>query len=180
MIEFQGKFDENIIKKLNNRTLKRMMWFIGGLSVIIMLLGILGIVCREDVQDLFLGVYFIVFGAIFSPLVILLVKVLQNYHVKSFYIMSSETLQAFRFYPDKLEITQIKKCGNGEENEFEDNAVAKYSCFFKAEETKDAYFLFISRMQTFVIPKNDLKQGTIGDLNDLLSANLGRKFKRCK
>ncbi len=30
MIEFQGKFDENIIKKLNNRTLKRMMWFIGG------------------------------------------------------------------------------------------------------------------------------------------------------
>lgn len=55
MIEFQGKFDENIIKKLNNRTLKRMMWFIGGLSVIIMLLGILGIVCREDVQDLFLG-----------------------------------------------------------------------------------------------------------------------------
>ncbi|MDE7181944.1 MAG: hypothetical protein K2O41_02775 [Clostridia bacterium] len=180
MVEFQGKFDGNVTKSLNNRAFKKFWWLFVLLSLIFVAVGIIGIVCREDSHDLGLGIYFIVMGVIFTPLVFLLTKLLQKKIDKSMSIMSSDTTEIFQFYPDRLIINQ-RKIRNGEEEcEYEATTNTRYSYLHKVEETHDKYFLRISKMQSHVVNKCDLTQGTIEELNSILASNLGLRFKKMK
>lgn len=172
MIEFQGRFDSNVTNSMNKRTFKRMWWMFAICSSVFILLGALSVAFPEDSFDTGLGIFFICFGALFTPIVILLTKVLQKRLNKSMSILSPDTTEIYQFYPDKLVITQRK----GEE--YEAVTTAKYSYLFKVEETPSTYFLFISKMQSHVVNKADLTQGSLAELNSILSQNLGTKFKQ--
>ncbi|MDE6442120.1 MAG: YcxB family protein [Clostridia bacterium] len=178
MVEFEGKFDESVTKSLNNRTFKKLWWVFVLFSAVFILLGVCGILFREDGEDLSYGIFLIAVGVLFTPAVFLLTKILQKRVDKSMSVMSSDTTQTFQFYPDKLVISQVKQRYGEEECEYQATTIARYSYLYGAEETRDTYFLRISKMQYHVVNKCDLKQGTIEELNSILSSNLGQRFKR--
>lgn len=177
MVEFQGKFDESVTKSLNNRAFKKMWWLFVVFSVVFICLGIAGIVLREDNEDLSYGIFLIALGVLFTPAVLLLTKIVQKRVDKSMSVMSSDTTQTIQFYPDKMIITMVKQRNGEEESEYEATTTARYSYLYMVEETRDTYFLRISKMQFHVVKKCELKQGTIEELNSILSYNLGQRFK---
>ena len=174
MIEFQGRFDSNSTTALNRRVFKKLWWLFVICSLTLGLVGILLVAFPEDFSDIILGVLLMCFGALFTPFVILLTKLIQKKQNQSMNILSPDTVQVFQFYPDKLIITQRKG------DEYEAMTTAKYSYLYKVEETVSNYFLYISKVQSHVVNKADLTQGTLGDLNEILKANLGDKFKQVK
>lgn len=174
MIEFVGKFDSNVTKSLNKHQIKKFWWAYALFSLIFIGIGVLGILTPEDMSDIVFGVIMIVFGALFTPLVLLITKSTQKKLDKSMPILSADTIETFQFYPDKLVIIQRK----GEE--FEAVTTAKYSYLYKVEETPTHYFLKISKMQSHVVNKANLTQGTIEELNNILYANLGASFIHAK
>jgi hypothetical protein len=48
------------------------------------------------------------------------------------------------------------------------------------KETKEAYLLFISNIQSHVVPKKDLVDGTLVELNNYFRIKLQNKFKEMK
>ena len=174
MVEFQGRFDSNSANALNRRALKKMWWVLVFCSAVFAVAGVLLAVFAEDLSDKILGILLACVGVFFAPLVKVLSKSSQNRLNKSMNILSSETVQVFQFYPDKLVITQRKG------DEYEGVTTAKYSYLYKVEETVSTYFLYISKMQSHVVNKADLVQGTLGELNEIFTANLGPKFKQVK
>lgn len=174
MIEFVGKFDSNVTKSLNGHQVKKLWWAYAVFSLLFIGIGVLGVLTPEDMSDVVFGVIMMVFGVLFTPLALLLTKLMQKKLDKSMSILSEETQEIFQFYPDKLVITQRK----GEE--FEAVTTAKYSYLYKVEETQTHYFLKISKVQSHVVSKENLTQGTIEELNTILYANLGTSFTRAK
>lgn len=63
---------------------------------------------------------------------------------------------------------------------FKGDLTAAYSYCYKIKETATHYFIYISYAQAFVVPKADIVEGSIEELNSILSSNLGEKFKRSK
>lgn len=180
MVEFKGRFDENKTKSMNAHSLKKLWWLYLLLSVLIVLCGVISIALREDTEDLIFGITFVVLGVLFAPLVFLITFVLQKKVNNSMSVMSSDTTETYQFYPDRLIIKQIKLRSGEEESEYEATTNARYSYLYTVEETRDCYFMRISKMQTHVVYKSDLTQGTIEELNQILQSNLGLKFKRMK
>lgn len=171
MVEFKGVFDGNVSKSLNNRAFKKLWWIVGIAGLVFVAIGILGVVFPEDSSDVYLGSVCIGFGALFPVIWIFLSRVIQKRMDKTMSIMSPDTSETYQFYPDKLIITMRK----GEE--YESVITAKYSYLYKVEETSDTYFMLISKAQSHVVKKSGLTQGSIEELNRILSENLGVKFK---
>ena len=174
MIEFQGRFDSSAASALNKRVFKKLWWIFVICSLVFVVIGTLLVVFPEDLSDTVLGVVLICFGALFTPLVLWFSKRIQKKQNETMHILSPDTLQIFQFYPDKLVITQRKG------DEYEGITTAKYSYLFKVEETATTYFLFISKVQSHVVNKADLVQGTIEELNEIFIRNIGPKFTRTK
>lgn len=178
MVEFQGRFNENVTKSLNNRTFKKLWWLFVLVSVLFIGLGLTGIFFREDNEDLSYGIFLLVTGVLFTPLVFLLTMLLQKNLTKSMSILSPDTTEMYEFFPERLIITQRKMLYG--EKEYESVTNTRYSYLYTVEETRDSYFLRISKMQSHVVNKADLTRGTIEELNEILAANLGAKFKRMR
>ena len=174
MIEFQGRFDSSNADALNKRAFKKMWWLFIICAVALAGTGIFIVVLAEDYSDTVAGIILISFGVLFAPLVKLLTNLIQKRMNKSMNILSSDTVQVYQFFPDKLVITQRKG------DEYEATTTAKYSYLYKVGETATTYFLFVSKMQSHVVNKSDLTQGTLEELNGILYTNLGTKFKKLK
>lgn len=54
---------------------------------------------------------------------------------------------------------------------------ARYSYIYKAIEDNNYFYLYISKMQSHVIDKSSITQGTLEEVTALLKTNLGDKFK---
>lgn len=176
MVEFQGKFDENVTKSLNKQALKKLTWVYAVASAVFIVLGVIWLISPEDAFDIGLGVFFIIVGLLFTPLMLLLSKKSQKKMDESMHILSSETQVTYQFYPDRIFISQKKPIGEND-YEYEATTNARYSYFYFVEETPDCYFMQISKSQSHVVNKRDLTQGTLEELNSILSYNLGSKFK---
>ena len=174
MINFKSKFDENVTNALSKHQLKKVGWALGVISLFFTVFGVLCIVFREDASDLSLGIFLIAFGLLYFPLVLGLSKVFQKKWNKSMSIMSADTEIEFSFDEERCTIIQIKG------DEYKGVTEAKYVCFYKVIETKENYFLYISKSQSHVVNKKDLVDGSIEELNEILSKNLDVKFKQYK
>lgn len=172
MIEFKSTFDSTVTKKLNFHQMKKFWWLYALFMILFIFMGAVGVITQEDESDLILGITLIVIGAVFPVLCILLTILLQRRVDKSMSILSGDTTETYQFYPDKLVITMTKG------DEYEGITTAKYSYLYRVEETEENYFLLISKTQSHVVNKRDLTQGTIEELDAILSSNLGANFKR--
>lgn len=169
MIVFETKFNENVTTNINKHTMKKISWVYVLTSALFIFLGVMDVVGGNN-----FGWGLIVFGVLFFPLCFLLTKIIQKNLNKTMTILSDNTQEKYVFDDKKFYIEQIK----GEN--YKGTTEATYDYFFKVEETKTHYFLYISKHQAHVVPKEDIIQGTIEECNHLLSYNLGPKFKQYK
>ena len=174
MVEFKSKFDASKTKALNNHTFKRLKWLIIGLSLFLIIFGVLGILLREDESDLISGIVLIVFGVLFSPFVIGLTYIIQRNINKSMSILSDCTDEIYTFDEEYITITQQKG------DAYFAQTKASYDYIYQIKEDKNYYFLYISKMQSHVIDKASLTQGSLDELNDYFYKNLGNKLKKLK
>lgn len=174
MIEFVGKFDGNAANSATKMQVKKLWWLYALISLLFIIMGIFGVVLPKDNSDIVFGVVMLVFGVLFTPLCLLLTKLLQKNLNKSMSVLSSDTVETYQFFPDRLIITQRKG------DDYEATTSTKYSYLYKVEETPTHYFMKISKVQMHVVKKADLTQGTIEELNEILASNLGIKFKAAK
>lgn len=173
MVKFVTKFDSNATKDLNKHAMKKLIWVLVLVSLFFTGCGMYNLFSEDG---LFLGIFFTAFGLLYIPIVWLLTKVIQKRRNKTMYILSEETLETFTFTEDKVFIEEVK----GEK--YKAFVETTYDYFYRIDETATHYFLYISKVQSHVVPKCDIKEGTIEELNTLLFNNLGPKFnmQKCK
>ncbi len=171
MVEFKSKLDSSKTTALNNRTFKKLLWFYALLSLILIVMGVLCVVLKEDNSDFASGIGLIVFGVLITPIGYLLTRVLQKRLDKSTVFISPDTEEVYTFDEQYITVTQTKG------DVFFATTKAKYSYIYKAYEDKNYYYLYISKIQSHVIDKSSITQGTLDELHTLLITNLGSKFK---
>lgn len=170
MVEFDSVFDENTAKALNRLTLKKIWWLFVIVSLAACILGVDSLLQNEPV----IGSIMLVIGVLFTPLTLLLSQVTQKKLNQSMTLLSSETKEYFRFEEQKMLVRQTKG------NEYLSTTEAAYAHLYQVIETKDCYFLYISKAQAYVVFKNSLIFGSLDELNFILTNNLGSRFKRQK
>lgn len=172
MVEFRSKLDSSKTSALNKSSFKRMLIPILILSAVIIALGVLGIVYGEDDGDFSSGVFLVVVGALFTPFVWIVSVILRKRMDNSSSFIDPNTEEVYAFDDDFVTITQNRG------DEYTAYTKAKYNYFYRVREERDYYFLYISKAQCHVIDKSSLTQGSIDEMNSLLRAQLGPKFKQ--
>jgi len=71
----------------------------------------------------------------------------------------------YEFFADEVVIESSLTNVNGKAN-------ANYSYFEKVYETKDTFYLYISKYQAFLLRKSDIIEGNVSDLQNLFRRNL--------
>ncbi|MGN1076900.1 MAG: YcxB family protein [Candidatus Gallimonas sp.] len=172
MVEFRSKLDGSKSRALNNRTFKKLLWMYVLLTVLLIVLGVVGIVLKEDSSDFAAGIGLIVLGVLITPLGYLLSRFLQKRFDKSATYISDDTEEIYQF--DEQFITLTQTMGDV----FTSTLKARYSYLYKAREDNRCFYLYISKMQSHVIDKSSITQGSLEEVTALLKTNLGDKFKR--
>lgn len=170
MIEFRTKFDSSKTNAVNKNTFKRFAWAFVLFSAIFIAIGIAEIAVG-DAEDLSYGIFLLVVGVLFMPLVWVLTKIIQRSLDRSMSIMSSETEEIYTFEEDYIKIDSRRG------DEYHGFTEAKYTYLYRVIENDKFYFLYISKAQCHVVDKASLTVGTLVELNSLLRAQLGPKFK---
>lgn len=174
MVQFHSKLDSSKTDAINKSTFKRLWWVLALSSALFILIGVIGILLMEDIGDMAFGIFFIAVGVCLAPLVLLITKITQKKVNKTASFISNDTDEIYTFDTDHFTVMQRKA------DIFNSNIDAKYSYLFKVIENKTHYFMYISKMQCYVIDKTSLTQGTLEELNTILKNNLGAKFKCCE
>ncbi len=165
-IVFKTCFDASVTSSLNKRALGKIAWLFIVLGVFLCLLGAVSI----KGGDVGYGVFLIVLGVIMYPVCIVATKLTQKNVNKTMSIMGSTTEEVYTFTESVFMLVQTK----GED--FKGTTEAKYNYFYKIIEDRDNYFLYISKMQCHVLPKNSLVEGSFKDLDEIFFKNLGKNF----
>ena len=109
----------------------------------------------------------IIFTAIFPfvvPLVLLLLPVLLTSMNKS----AIGAVNNYEFYDNEAIVVSTVPSASGQTK-------AKYSFFESVYETKDIFYLYISKRRAFVLKKQDITEGSISDLKTIFKNNLPTK-----
>lgn len=171
MVEFRSKLNSGKSRALNNNMFKKLLWLYVLLTVLLIAAGVVGIVFKEDSSDFASGVGLIVFGVLITPLGYLLTLFLQKRNDKAATYISDDTEEVYLFDEQFITLTQTRG------DVFTSTLKARYSYIYKASEDKNYFYLYISKMQSHVIDKSSLTQGTLGEAAALLKTNLGDRFK---
>lgn len=171
MVEFRSKLDSSKSRALNNSMFKKLLWLYALLSVLLIAIGVVGIVLKEDNSDFAAGIGLIVFGVLVTPLGYLLSRFLQKRIDKSATYISDNTEEIYTFDEQCITLTQTMG------DVFTSTLKARYSYIYKAREDNNYLYLYISKMQSHVIDKSSITQGTLEEVTSLLKTNLGDKFK---
>lgn len=164
MVQFQSRFDEKAANSLYKRQVGKLIWFFVLLSVILTVAG--AFYLSEDLET---GIFFIVFGILFTPLFLWIMRMVRKQYYRSISILNSETEEIYCFDENSIHIIQKK----GEE--YYGEITAKYSYIYRIEETDETYFLYISSQSSHVIPKSALVEGSLEELKSYFRLNLPEK-----
>ncbi len=151
--------------------MKKTWWIYVVFAVVCILGGVADIVLNDEVE---LGIFLIVFGVIFAPLLVLFASIGQKNSVKTMPLVSDETKETYIFDEDKVTILQQLR------DDYYGSIITKYMYLFNVTETATHYFLYISRNHAHVVPKDSLVEGSLEQLNEIFLRQLGNKFKPYK
>ena len=165
MVKVQTKLNAETTKRLNKRGLKNLSWVIILFTVLFLLMGVCDIVEKDN-----FGWFYIVMGVLFFPLCLLFTKLFQKIINKSSKFLSEETTELYTFDEAYFILEQTR------EGIFHNTLQANYNYLFKVVEETDVWFLYISNQQAHVVPKSGVTEGTVQDLNNIFSKNLGARF----
>ena len=174
MVEVNTVLDKGALMKLNLFHLfKKNKLTLLLPMVIFIMLGLFISIFHKEESDKYFGIIFtIVFGLGFPLLCLGMMKFMIWLQLRSSKFISEETKIHYRF-DDNIIYYQMKKPGMITTSEWD------WSLCYKAYETKEYYYIYISNMQAHIIPKKDITAGTTTDLSELLHKSIS-KFKQYK
>ncbi len=150
---------------LNDRTQKK-VW--PSMIVFSVLLGVFGLFLVLDNQ--MAGILILGFGILIPIGYRQALRASQKKLNESFSLLSPLTHEVYTFDEEGVTVETTK----GEE--YSSVVKARWSYFWRIEETETHYLCYISAEQAHVVPKADLTQGTAEGFNILLKRMLGQKF----
>lgn len=175
MVEVKTGLNAENLRQANKVSIKKFMWLFIVLSVLLNLVGIVNIVSPDSETPVILPVFCIILGLLIFPGIIILIPVYQKLYNKTMKLINDETVNFFRFCDDKF----YQEATKG--TDFKDVCECGYSYIFKAIETNEHFFIYISKLQMHIIPKKNITLGTPMELRSILMGRLGAKFKiKCK
>lgn len=169
MVEFKTILDENATKILNKSHSKRQWLIIMAADLLILFGGIANIASAED--DAMFGVFLTAFGAVFPPLLVLINFITRHSLNKSNYMVSGDTESYYRFDAQRIFERTVKGV------DYQLTAEYTYRILYRVVETREAYLMYVSKIQAHIIKKSDLIGGTLEELDGYFRYNLADKFK---
>ena len=132
----------------------------------LIMLGIVGFsifmaITNGNSEDVTIAIIFTIIFPFIVPLIVLLLPLLTakiNKHV-----IGAVTL--YEFSDDEIVIESSLSTANGKTN-------ANYSYFENVYETKDTFYLYISKQQAYILSKSDIIEGNAADLQNLFKRNI--------
>lgn len=169
MIKFESRLNPEKLKQLNKHTMKKVWWAYLVISLSFVIWGIF------ELDEYFIvGLMLILFGVLFTPILLLATNSSSKKAGKDMPLMSEQTMQNYVFDYESIYIEEQKG------DDYRAEVTMKYSCLNSVNETATEYFLYISKAQAHVISKSELVEGSLDELNDIFARNLGAKFKPYK
>lgn len=173
MVEFRSKLDSSTSHELNNNRFKKILWLYFFFMVLFISFGAILILTKKNNSDFRAGVGLIVFGVVIGLLCLgyWLTLFSRKGIVKSAKYISNNTEEVYTFDEEYITITQTQS------DVFMSTLKAKYSFIYKASENNNYFYIYISKIQNYIIDKSSITQGTLEEVTMLLKTNLGDKFK---
>lgn len=122
-----------------------------------------------SVRILTLGI--ILLGILFVPFIYYFGPAIQMTLRNALIPKKSEAVIEYVLTENEIVQQTTRKNGMIEIKKFE------YSMLKEAEERKNEFVIYVSKMQVFVLPKKDINQGSVEDLRNLLRQKFGNQFK---
>ena len=173
MIEVKTILNQNLIKKFNADQAKSKVWFVFALTAIFV---VLGIVCFfVKFIDTFYSVFLIIIGLLLPVIYYLTVRILTNRVLKSSPILKNETTQVWRFLDDKIIFNESGKYVEARDTQF------SYEAIHKIEENENAFYIYVSKMQAYILDAKGFTMGSRHELHGFLINKVGsKKYKYSK
>lgn len=172
MIEFQTKLSKVEIVALNRfHLVKKTKFATIFCSVVFMMFGGLIYFTADSRAEGIFGIVFgIVFGLGYLPLCLLVLKIVMHFQLKTSKMISGDNNVHAVIEENQVTIESKKE-------DYQSSATMGWSMVYRAYETKDYFFLYISNNQSFVLSTDSIVQGSAEELRELLHMKLGKKFK---
>ena len=165
MIRFETTLDHQTADVLKDRTSKK-VW--PSIIVFSVLLGVFGLFLVLDNQ--MAGILILGFGILIPIGYRQALRTTRKKMNESFSLLSPMTHEVCTFDEEGVSIETTK----GEE--YSSAVKARWSYFWRVEETETHYLCYISAEQAHVMSKACITQGTTDDFNLLLTRMLGKKY----
>jgi hypothetical protein len=124
-----------------------------------------------DERDFIYLAMAVVFGLGFPGLCFLMMKFMTWLNIRSSAMISEENRISFKFSADRIEYrTEMPGMSS--------TTVMDWKLLHKAFETKRYYFLYLSNLQSFILPKAAMTAGSVPDFTRMLQDRLGKKYTR--
>ena len=174
MVEVRTSLDKVALLKLNQFHMYRKNIFTILIPMIIFTaLGLAMFFFPNEESDKYVGIiYSVTFGFGFPLLCYGMMRFMLWLQLRSAKYISNETIIDYKFENDII-YYNMEKSGMKTTSEF-----AWYLCY-KAYETKDYFYVYISNMQAHIVPKKDITHGTSQELSEILRDKV-KKFKQFK
>lgn len=176
MVEFNVKFGQRVNDKLaesqirkSKNALKKLSCFFIAFSLIFIIIPLIsGLKEEDDIFIFSLGIFLLVFWAIFPSALSKTIKKQQNKN-GTMTIMTEATEEVYKFDEEKVFIfTNL-----GEK--YRSAVETVYSYFTNVVEDDDSYMLFVSKVQCHVVFKDCLTKGTLEEFESILHSHFSEK-----
>lgn len=167
MVVVKTVLDENVTKEINKEQFRKLNKFMIVMILILAAIGVIGIL----VDEMEAGIFLLVFAVLYFPLIKVIAKVNQKKVNKTMSVMSSETEETYIFDDEQIQIELVKG------NDYSSIVKTNYSYLYQVVETDENFFLYVSKMQMHVVPKNKIIEGSVSELKNIFARNLKEKYK---
>lgn len=177
MVRFETRLNSDVTAAINNRAQRRfkpMLKIVGFIFIVIGVLILLDAIIPdaehpsnafEKSFGLAMGVFFTVFGFLYFPLVKVLSRFMQKRVDATMNIIGNDAAETFTFDENGL-VIESERPGI-----YKSLVEASYKYLFRVEEDIDCFYLLISKVQSHVIFKKQLTEGSMQEFYGLLSTN---------
>ena len=170
-IEATTKMTYEVYKKYSSFNLTKGKWYKNPVIFmpVLILLSLINIILQPENQTLIILLIILIVAEIAMIFLV-------NYAPKKYYKSVEkmfETPSNYTFFDDHIEIISGNPMVSGTSN-------CKYDLIYKVYEVKDCFYIYISTVQAYIIPKADITEGTAEQLRALLQSRVERKkYKVC-
>lgn len=171
MVEFRCKLDSDKSKALDKLAFRKLLIWCLLFGSIMIAIGVVCTIFRNDGSDLVMGIVLIIFGVLLTPVCLLVAYIIRKVNDESTTYISDETEEIYTFDEQYITLTQTTA------GLYSATLKAKYPFIYKARENKNSFYLYVSKVQCYILDKSSITQCTLEEFVTLLKSNLGDKFK---